>query len=119
IESQIERHNNRPHRSLPERDSGQHWSPLAYRNHVIKQEQEEIQFLTSSELHEMFRPEQICTARRGEIQLFKNIYFSTELACVEGEEVRVCFDIHDPHSVIVRRMDGSWICDAIWNGNKV
>lgn len=119
IERQIERHNNRPHRSLPERDSGQHWSPLAYRNHVIKQEQEEIQFLTSSELHEMFRPEQICTARRGEIQLFKNIYFSTELACVEGEEVRVCFDIHDPHSVIVRRMDGSWICDAIWNGNKV
>lgn len=119
IERQIERHNNRPHRSLPERDRGQHWSPLAYRNHVIKQEQEEIQFLTSSELHEMFRPEQICTARRGEIQLFKNIYFSTELACVEGEEVRVCFDIHDPHSVIVRRMDGSWICDAIWNGNKV
>ncbi|WP_291969404.1 transposase [Candidatus Symbiopectobacterium sp.] len=119
IERQVERHNNRPHSSLPKRDSGQHWSPLAYRNHVIKQEQEEIQFLTSSELHEMFRPEQICTARRGEIQLFKNIYFSTELACVEGEEVRVCFDIHDPHSVIVRRMDGSWICDAIWNGNKV
>ncbi|EOS95508.1 phage transposase [Erwinia tracheiphila PSU-1] len=119
IESQVERHNNRPHCSLPERENGQHWSPLAWRNHVIKQEQEEIQFLTSSELHEMFRPEQICTARRGEIQLFKNIYFSTELACVEGEEVRVCFDIHDPHSVIVRRMDGSWICDAIWNGNKV
>lgn len=119
IESQIERHNNRPHRSLPERDNGQHWSPLAYRNFVIKQEQEEIQFLTSSELHEMFRPELVCTARRGEIQLFKNIYFSTELACVEGEEVRVCFDIHDPQSVIVRRMDGSWICDAIWNGNKV
>lgn len=119
IESQIERHNNRPHRSLPKRDGGQHWSPLAYRNHVIKQEQEEIQLLTGSELHEMFRPEQVCTARRGEIQLFNNLYFSTELACVEGEEVRVCFDIHDPNSVIVRRMDGSWICDAVWNGNKV
>lgn len=119
IERQIERHNNRPHSSLPERNNGQHWSPLAYRNHVIKQQQEEIQYLTSSELHEMFRPEQVCIARRGEIKLFKNIYFSTELASVEGEEVRVCFDIHDPHSVIVRRMDGTWICDAIWNGNKV
>ncbi|WP_245675291.1 Mu transposase C-terminal domain-containing protein [Candidatus Erwinia dacicola] len=119
IERQIERHNNRPHSSLPERNNGQHCSPLAYRNHVIKQENEEIQFLTNSELHEMFRSEQICIARRGEIKLFKNIYFSTELASVEGEEVRVCFDIHDPHSVIVRRMDGTWICDAIWNGNKV
>lgn len=119
IERQIERHNNRPHSSLPKRDGGQHWSPLAYRNHAIKQEQEEIQLLTGSELHEMFRPEQVCTARRGEIQLFNNLYFSTELACVEGEEVRVCFDIHDPNSVIVRRMDGSWICDAVWNGNRV
>ncbi|XYX40139.1 Mu transposase C-terminal domain-containing protein [Candidatus Erwinia dacicola] len=119
IERQIERHNNRPHSSLPERNNGQHCSPLAYRNHVIKQENEEIQFLTNSELHEMFRSEQICIARRGEIKLFKNIYFSTELASVEGEEVRVCFDIHDPHSVIVRRMDGTWICDAIWNGGRV
>ncbi|WP_158780740.1 Mu transposase C-terminal domain-containing protein [Pantoea sp. BAV 3049] len=119
IESQVERHNNRPHSSLPERERGKHWSPLAYRNHVIKQEEEEIQYLTNSELHEMFRPEEICTARRGEIQLFKNLYFSTELACVEGEKVRVCYDIHDPNTVIVRRMDGSWICDAIWNGNKV
>ncbi|WP_312836818.1 transposase [Pantoea sp.] len=119
IERQIERHNTRPHTSLPKRDSGTHWSPLAYRNHVIKQEEEKIQYLTRSELHEMFRPEQVCTARRGEIRLFNNLYFSTELACVEGEEVRVCYDIHDPQSVIVRRMDGSWICDAIWNGNKV
>ncbi|KAF1366658.1 Mu transposase C-terminal domain-containing protein [Yokenella regensburgei] len=119
IERQVERHNNRPHSSLPVRDNGQHWSPLAYRKHLIERDNIGIMFLTSAELHEMFRPEKICTARRGEIKLFKNIYFSTELASVEGEEVRVCFDIHDPHSVIVRRMDGSWICDAIWNGNKV
>lgn len=119
IETQVERHNNRPHSSLPERDNGQHWSPLAYRKHLIKRDNVDIMYLTGVELHEMFRPEVLCTARRGEITLFKNIYFSTELACVEGEEVRVCFDIHDLQSVIVRRMDGSWICDAIWNGNKV
>ncbi|MFN1148660.1 Mu transposase C-terminal domain-containing protein [Serratia liquefaciens] len=119
IEVQVERHNNRPHESLPRRDGGQHWSPLAYRKHLIAQNNLELQYLSSAELHEMFRPEKICTARRGEIHLFRNIYFSTELCSVEGEKVRVCFDIHDAHSVIVRRMDGTWICDAIWNGNRV
>lgn len=119
IERQVERHNNRPHSSLPVRENGRHWSPMAYRKHLIERDSIELMYLTSAELHEMFRPEKVCTARRGEIQLYKNIYFSTELASVEGEEVRVCFDIHDPHSVIVRRMDGTWICDAIWNGNKV
>ncbi|SMG61419.1 Mu transposase C-terminal domain-containing protein [Cedecea sp. NFIX57] len=119
IEHQVERHNNRPHSSLPVREDGKHWSPLAYRNHVIKEENTEIEMLTTAELHEMFRPEKICTAVRGEIHLNKNVYFSTELARVEGEKVRVCYDIHDPQSVIIRHMDGSWICDAIWNGNKV
>lgn len=119
IERQVQRHNNRPHSSLPVRENGEHWSPLAYRNHMIAQTGAEIVFLTRAELHEMFRPEEICTARRGEIHLYKNIYFSTELGAVEGEKVRVCYDIHDASSVIVRRMDGSWICDAIWNGNRV
>ncbi|HBA9461639.1 TPA: transposase, partial [Escherichia coli] len=79
----------------------------------------EIDMLSPEELHEMFRPESVCTVRRGEVVLFRNIYFSTELAAEHGNEVRVCYDIHDANSVIVRRMDGSYICDAIWNGNKV
>lgn len=119
IEVQIARHNNRPHDSLPKRESGEHWSPLAYRKHVLEQEQTEISYLTSSELHEMFRPEVERTAVRGEVQIFNNRYFSKELMQVEGEKVRVCFDIHDPQTVIIRRMDGSWVCDAVWDGNKV
>ncbi|SMG60804.1 putative transposase [Cedecea sp. NFIX57] len=119
IGRQMERHNNRPHSSLPVRENGECWSPLAYRNHVLKEEKTDIEMLTTAELHEMFRPEKICTAVRGEVQLFRNIYFSTELSRVEGEKVRVCYDIHDPQTVIIRHMDGSWICDAIWNGNKV
>lgn len=118
IECQVARHNNRPHDSLPKRD-GEHWSPEAYRKHLIKQNNIVIDYLTQAELHEMFRPEVKRVAVRGEVRVFNNRYFSTELATVEGEEVRVCFDIHDPHSVIVRRMDGSWVCDAIWDGNKV
>lgn len=119
IEVQIARHNNRPHDSLPKRESGEHWSPLAYRKHVLEQERTEISYLTSGELHEMFRPEVERTAIRGEVQIFNNRYFSKELMQVEGEKVRVCFDIHDPQVVIIRRMDGSWVCDAVWDGNKV
>ncbi|MGQ8700571.1 Mu transposase C-terminal domain-containing protein [Serratia marcescens] len=119
IEVQVQRHNSRPHDSLPKRDNGQHWSPLAYRNHLISKDKIEIDYLTSAELHEMFRPEVIRKAVRGEVRVYNNIYFSTELARVEGEKVRVCFDIHDPNTVIVRHMDGTWICDAIWDGNKV
>lgn len=119
IDVQVQRHNNRPHDSLPKRESGQHWSPLAYRNHLIKQDKVELDFLSSAELHEMFRPEVVRKAVRGEVRVFNNLYFSAELIKVEGEKVRVCFDIHDPHSVIIRRMDGSWVCDAIWDGNKV
>jgi putative transposase len=119
IEVQVARHNSRPHDSLPKRENGQHWSPQAYRKHLIERDSIEIDYLTSAELHEMFRPEIVRTAVRGEVRVFNNLYFNTELACVEGEKVRVCFDIHDPHSVIIRKMDGTWICDAIWDGNKV
>ena len=63
-------------------------------------------------------PEMRRTAQRGWLRLFNNDYFSEELIQVDGEEVRVAFDIHDPESVIVRRVDGSYVCTAIWNGNK-
>lgn len=119
IEKQIQRHNNRPHSTLPKRENGEHWSPAAYRRFLIERDSVEIDFLTRAELTELFRPERVCVARRGEVQLHNNIYFSTELGVVEGEEVRVCYDIHDPQTVIIRRMDGSWICEAVWNGNKV
>uniref|UniRef100_UPI001AD899D8 Mu transposase C-terminal domain-containing protein n=1 Tax=Rahnella sp. ChDrAdgB13 TaxID=1850581 RepID=UPI001AD899D8 len=119
IECQIERHNNRPHDSLPMRENGQHWSPVAYRKMLIARDKVEIDYLTSAELHEMFRPEVERKAVKGEVRVFNNRYFSTELSRVEGENVRVCFDIHDPNTVIIRKMDGSWVCDAVWDGNKV
>ncbi|EFB8894902.1 TPA: transposase [Escherichia coli] len=119
IELEVKRYNNRPHSSLPRKEDGEHYSPAAYRRKLIKEQKAEIDMLSPEELHEMFRPESICTVRRGEVVLFRNIYFSTELAAEHGNEVRVCYDIHDANSVIVRRMDGSYICDAIWNGNKV
>lgn len=121
IEHEVALYNNRPHSSLPRRESGEHYSPAAYRKHLIREQGQDvmIDYLTPAELHEMFRPEKVCTTTRGEVRLFNNIYFSTVLADYTGEEVRVNYDIHDANSVIIRRMDGSFICDAIWNGNRV
>lgn len=121
IDLEVERYNNHPHSALPRGGDGEHYSPAAYRSKLLKEQGEEIaiEYLTPAELHEMFRPETTCITRRGEVRLFNNIYFSEALAAESGNKVRVNYDIHDANSVIIRRMDGSFICDAIWNGNKV
>ncbi|ELA3487044.1 transposase [Salmonella enterica] len=119
IEQEVARYNNRQHSSLPRRENGKHYSPAAYRRMLIKEQNAEIDYLSPDELHEMFRPEIVRTTSRGEVRLFNNIYFAHELAAESGNEVRVSYDIHDANSVIVRRMDGSFICDAVWNGNRV
>lgn len=64
-------------------------------------------------------PEQIRIAQRGWLELQNNSYSSEQLIDVDGEEVRVAYDIHDATRVIVRRMDGAFVCEAVWNGNKV
>ncbi|EJS6647912.1 Mu transposase C-terminal domain-containing protein, partial [Salmonella enterica] len=33
-------------------------------------------------------------------------------------KVLISYDIHNAEKIIVRRLDGSFICEAIWNGNK-
>ncbi|EFP4583484.1 DDE-type integrase/transposase/recombinase [Salmonella enterica] len=119
IGQEVARYNNRPHSSLPRRDNGEHYSPAAYRKMLIREQNAEIDYMTHEELHEMFRPEVVRKTFRGEVRLFNNVYFSHELAAESGNEVRVNYDIHDANSVIIRRMDGSFICDAIWNGNRV
>lgn len=121
IESEIERYNNRPHSELPRGATGEHYSPARYRRKLLKEQGSEmlIDYLSPDELHEMFRPEIVRKVARGEVRLFNNIYFAKELNLEHGNEVRICYDIHDPNSVIVRRMDGSFVCDAYWNGNKV
>lgn len=118
IAAEVDVYNNsHEHRELPKRN-GKHMTPAAYRRAVMEAEGDDIEYLTDVELREAFMPEMVRTAQRGWLRLFNNDYFSEELIRVDGEEVRVAFDIHDPQSVIVRRMDGSYVCTAIWNGNK-
>lgn len=118
IAEEVDIYNNtHEHRELPRRN-GKHMTPTAYRRAVLEAEGDETEYLTDVELREAFMPEIVRTAQRGWLRLFNNDYFSEELIQVDSEDVRVAFDIHDPQSVIVRRMDGSYVCTAIWNGNK-
>lgn len=78
----------------------------------------DITFLNAEELRDLFRPQEIRKVQRGLVSLFNNDYFSMDLADHDGDEVRVSFDIHNANSVIVRTMDGTYICDAQFDGNK-
>lgn len=66
----------------------------------------------------MFRPQAVRKAARGQVELFGNVYFSTELAELHGDEVRVSYDYDDAGWVYIYRMDGGFVCKAKVDGNK-
>ncbi|MBN1085914.1 transposase [Erwinia aphidicola] len=118
IEAEVHKYNeHHEHSELPKKN-GRHMTPAAYRREVLASEGDDIEYLTDIELREMFMPEMVRTAQRGWIELMNNQYFSEDLINVDGEQVRVSFDIHDPSEVLIRRIDGTFVCKAIWNGNK-
>lgn len=118
IESGVEWYNNRPHESLPKRGDGEHFPPAQFRRYKLEKEATEIEWLSDIELREMFMPQIERSVSRCEVRLFNNLYYSSELNHEHGNKVLVNYDIHDATKVIIRRLDGSYICDAIWDGNK-
>ncbi|MDP8834542.1 Mu transposase C-terminal domain-containing protein [Serratia marcescens] len=118
IESGVEWYNNRPHDSLPLRGDGEHFTPAQFRRFKLEKEATEIEWLSDLELREMFMPQIERTVSRCEVRLFNNLYYSAELNNEHTNKVLVNYDIHDATKVIIRRMDGSFICEAIWDGNK-
>ncbi|EDH1767459.1 transposase [Salmonella enterica] len=118
VGEEIEKYNqSHEHSELP-KVNGQHMSPLAYRKFVLETEGDDIEYVTAQELRDMFLPEEMRTAARGWIQLGTNDYFAKELIEVDQEKVRVAFNPHDAQEVYIRRLDGTFVCTAIWNGNK-
>lgn len=78
----------------------------------------EVLHISPIEARDMFRPQVIRVAQRGWLSLFNNDYFNQKLIEVDGEKVTVSFDIHNAESVIVRHLDGRFICEAQFDGNK-
>lgn len=119
VEAGVEWYNNsHEHSELPKRANGKHYTPAQYRAEKIDAAALELHYLSDVELREMFRPAFKIPVRRAEIRFLNNIYFSDALAAYHGEEVMVSVDIHDANSVIVRTLEGAYICEAIWDGNK-
>ncbi|HEN3351649.1 TPA: transposase [Yersinia enterocolitica] len=116
IEDEIEAYNTtHRHSELPRREDGKHYTATEYRQLLLATEN--VDRLSDIELRDMFRPQVKRTAQRGWLSIFNNQYFAESLIQVDGEDVLVEFDIHDASSVTVRRLDGSFICTAIVNGN--
>jgi putative transposase len=108
------------HRSLPKHTSGPHAG-----KHMTPSEAWDAMLdptlqhrLGQLELRMLFMPAQLRTAKRGEVQFFNQVYFSRDLMAVDGEQVRVHYDIHDPSFVLIFNLKGEYVCQAEWNANK-
>ena len=117
VSDEVEHYNKyHQHDSLPKKTNGKHYTPAEFRNECLKTVQPH--FMTEAELREMFRPTFTRKAARGEVQIFNNFYYSEALMNVDGDEVMVSVDIHNANTVIVRKMSGEFVCEAVWDGNK-
>ncbi|EKS7738178.1 transposase [Escherichia coli] len=118
IRDGVEWYNNRPHDELPMKPNGKHYSPAEFRKKRLAVEDTEIEWLSDVELRDMFRPMVERPVRRCEIRWLNNIYYAPELRDEHGRKVLISYDIHDAERITVRRLDGSVICEAVWDGNK-
>jgi len=88
---------------------------LAY---AAKLREDDSSMVDEHEKLHLFRPHVERTAARGEVSLWNNIYFSADLMEVDKQKVLVGYDIHDAGYVVVRRLNGEYICRADWNANS-
>lgn len=75
--------------------------------------------LDPAALRHVFMPAVLRTAVRGEVRFLNQHYFSAELMQVDGEQVRVHYDIHSAASVWVWTLDGRFVCEAQWGANRM
>lgn len=123
-EAQAAAYNARPHSALPRivdtvTGRRRHMSPLEAWQAALDEGWLPV-MPEPEQAADMFRPYKLAVVRRGEVQLHNHRYFSAELDALDlhGEKVRVGYDIHDPSSVVIRDMDGRYICTAELDGNK-
>jgi len=74
--------------------------------------------LSAEELLHLFRPHVERTAQRGTVSLWNNTYANRALMALDGQKVLVGYDLHDAGSVVVRRLNGEFVCTAEFNGNE-
>lgn len=106
------------HRMLPKRADGKRMTPAEMWATEYKLEEQER--LTQLELRMMFMPAILRTARRGQVTFFNQTYAAPDLMRrdVDGREVSVRYDIHDPSFVLVYTLDGDYVCEARYEASR-
>ncbi len=120
-QQQVDDYNNRPHRALDKiydaSGKKRHMTPNEAWQQAIKEGFKAVE-IEKHEVDDLFRPYKEAKTSRGEVRLFGNLYFHTELEHYHGETVRVGYDIHDAGKVWVRNQKGNLICVAEFEANK-
>lgn len=127
VEKTIADYNDRPHSGLPrfedpETGKRRHMTPNeAWAAHVANGF--EPVTIDPAEADDLFRPYEIRTAKRSQVQWNTNFYFHEALERYHDEQVMVGYDLHQADRVWVREFDpesgnpGKLICVAIFMGN--
>ena len=79
---------------------------------LMKMDEDDFIPLSAEAARDLFRPSFVRVVERGQVRWDNDFYADPELEFHAGEKVVVFIDQHDPSSVIVRDMDGRWICEA-------
>lgn len=112
------------HSALPkDPETGKHYTPMAYYRYRLATDapsEVAIEHLSELELDYLARPEvKRKVDMNAEINWLNQVYFHKHLLDYQGQEVRVGVDFHDASNVIVRTLDGDFICKAVLGGNVV
>ncbi|WP_319778415.1 Mu transposase C-terminal domain-containing protein [Maridesulfovibrio sp.] len=114
-------YNDRPHSSLPkltDSSTGKKRNQSPNERWAALEAKAEIIIPDESEVADLFRPYEVRTVSRCEINLYSNRYFSKGLEDYHKQEVQVGYDIHDASRVWVRDLDGRFICEAGFEANS-
>ena len=105
------------HRGLPKGADGKHITPDGA--WALMLDPADQVMLDAATLRHVFMPCILRTAQRGEVRLLNQHYFAHELMQVDGQQVRVHYDIHDASRVWVWSTSGHFVCEAVWAANRI
>nr|WP_315206778.1 Mu transposase C-terminal domain-containing protein [uncultured Albidiferax sp.] len=105
------------HRALPKTEAGQRMTPAEAWASMLDIEQQHK--LGQMELRMLFMPAMLRTAKRGEVTFLNQVYYSRDLMAVDGQQVQVRYDIHNPNFVLIFSLEGQYVCEATWNANRI
>lgn len=111
------------HRGLPKHTAGQHegkhhtpaeaWAAMLDTSRQFR--------LSPLDLKLLFMPAMVRTAQRGEVTFLNQHYQAPELMAhgVNGHQVSVRYDIHDPSFVLIFSLAGEYICEAKFERSRM